>query len=156
MKKRKFIAVMLILLIMISGCAVKEDNYDREPVYGEAKSIIIMETGGEDGRDLVWQINEMDGKYYFSVDNMKYDRHLLQEITEEEYRSVMCINYEEYFEKNIRDNTVIMDDVYHHTIIEFENNKAFESDDYYMTKIIQLMYDIASKYDTCDFTDFYY
>ena len=80
----------------------------------------------------------------------------MQEITEDEYKSVTCIDFNEYFENNLRDNTVIMDNVYHHTKIDFVNDGTFESDDYYMTRIIQMMYDIASKYDTCDFSNFYY
>ncbi|MCQ2493603.1 MAG: hypothetical protein MJ104_03285 [Lachnospiraceae bacterium] len=154
----KITAILFVVLaIFLSGCSQQSDNYESKPVYGDAKSIMIKETGGEDGRNLVWQIKEEDGKYFFSVDNLKYDRHILQEITEEEYKSVTCIDYEEYFENYLRDNTlIIMDDVYHHTIIEFTNNITYEGDDYYMTKIINMMYDIACKYDTCDFTDFFY
>ena len=178
MKSNKFFALMIISCITLAGCTTpnsnhhedvnsvkdkslyqvvgKKDNDESKPQYSEAKSIMIEETGGEDGRNLVWQISENDGKYYISVDNLKYDRHIMQEITEDEYKSVTCIDFNEYFENNLRDNTVIMDDVYHHTIIDFANNVTLESDDYYMTRIIQMLYDIASKYDTCDFSNFYY
>lgn len=178
MKSNTFFVLMIISCITLAGCTTqnsnnheevnsvkdnslyqvveKKDNDDSKLQYSEAKSIVIVETGGEDGRDLVWQISENDGKYYISVDNMKYDRHIMQEITEDEYKSVTCIDFNEYFENNLRDNTVIMDNVYHHTKIDFVNDGTFESDDYYMTRIIQMMYDIASKYDTCDFSNFYY
>lgn len=157
MKKNIIVVVLLVCMCMISGCSVIKDGGETESKYGNAKTIKIEETGGIDGRNLVWQMYEKDGKYYFSADNLKFDKHFLQEITEVEYKSIMHINFDEYFAKYIRDNSVvIMDDIYYHTTIEFENHVTYEGDDYYMSEIINKMLTIASRYDTCDFTDFYF
>lgn len=157
MKKNIIVAVLLVCICMVSGCSVVKDGCELEPTYGNATSIKIEETGGIDGRNLVWQMYEKDGKYYFSADNLKFDKHILQEITEDEYKSIMHISYDRYFEKYKRDNSVvIMDDIYHHSTIEFKNHVTYEGDDYYMSEIINRMLAIASKYDTCDFTEFYY
>lgn len=155
--KNMFITVLLVCICLISGCSADNGGNENEHVYGNAMAVKIEESGGEDGRQLVWQMYERDGKYYFSADNLRFDRHILQEITEDEYRSVMSVDYDKYFEENIRNNEYdIADDVYHHTTIEFENQASFESDDYYMTKIINQMTDIAGRYDNCGLSGFYY
>lgn len=121
-----FIAV--ISCILLSGCKNNEKNDSAESMKNESEivSVSIHETGGEDGRNIEWKIYSQNDIHYLSYsDNNKTYGEPTQgvfEITEQEYETIMCLDYQKYIEdydesfwKNVADA------IYFQSIITYRN-----------------------------------
>jgi len=121
--------IALISCIILSECKNNEKNDSAESMQneGEIVSVSIHETGGEDGRDIEWKIySQNDIHYYLSYsDNNKTYSELTQgifEITEQEYQTIMCLDYQKYiddYDESFWEN--VSDAVYFQSIITYRN-----------------------------------
>ena len=101
----RLISVFIVVTscIILSGCKNYEKNDYSESMQNESEivSVSIHETGGEDGRNIEWKIYSQNDIYYLSYsDNKTYGEptQYLFEITEQEYKTIMCLDYQKYID----------------------------------------------------------
>lgn len=116
-------SIMMLFCIVTTGC----NNEQTETVYNEngaVTAISIKETGGEDGRDIDWNVYQEDDKYIFFYYDHKIsvDQPKVIEITEQEYQDVMSLDYAGYiaeYDESYWEG--VADAVYFQTTITYEN-----------------------------------
>lgn len=92
----------LISCVILSGCENNENNSEKDKEKKEHKEVVavtIHQTGGDGGVDIEWEVYSQNDLYYLSYsDNSTSRIKPLQytfEITEQEYKTIMSLDYEE-------------------------------------------------------------
>ena len=127
-----FIAV--ILCTILSGCKNTDKNGTSTSAQNESEvvSVSIHETGGEDGRDIEWNIYSDNDTYYLSCsDNRKTYGEPNQgifEITEQDYRSIMRLDYKKFIDEYDEDFWKnVADSIYFQSIITYKNGNELST-----------------------------
>ena len=153
-----FISILLSVIscIILSGCAnTNNDNYKNDSVRSvksdiEIVSINIHETGGEDGRNIEWNVYSQNDSFFLSYsDNKKTYGEPAQgifEITEQEYQTIMSLDYQKYideYDENFWKN--VADAVYFQSTITYKNGNA-EATNAIMTEATIKLQELLNEY----------
>ena len=93
-------------------------------------SLSIHETGGIMGMHDKWDIYESNGKFFVSKQDMRRETPpKIVEIPEQDYRSIMSIDYSEIINKDLRTlPRYISDDIYNYTFFSYADGTEAETD----------------------------
>lgn len=141
--------------IILSGCTViiKDDHAGSANNDSEIVSINIHETGGEDGRDIEWKVYSQDDKYLLSYSDHRKTygepSEGIFEITEQEYKNIMDLDYEKFideydesFWKNVADAICFQSTITYRNSYEKTTNASMTEA---TVKLTELLYEYKNK-----------
>lgn len=128
---KKIIFTVVSTALLLAGCEqVKKDNKISDPdskvqvnqaINKNVTEIEMYESGGEDGRVNNWQVFIDDnGKKLVVLKNMRTTDTQTYEITDEEYNSLMGIDFSKYIGKK-DDNEGVADAIYYNVVIRYDD-----------------------------------
>lgn len=160
--KQLIILITLLMGMVISGCSRADESSSQismpTNVQNENGSLIavnIHEQGGEDGRNIDWKVYQDNDKYFldYSGNGTKYFEYYYSlpdqntiEITEEEYNSIMSVNYDRLIgEYDKKEAESIADYVYFQSELSYENGYVRQAEANF-TEAAVIFTDLLIKY----------
>lgn len=150
------ILLAFISCIILSGCTnttndnVKNDSVSSVKSDSEIVSINIHETGGEDGRNIEWKVYSQNDSFFlsYSDNNKTYGEptQCIFEITEQEYRRIMSLDYQKYideYDESFWEN--VADAVYFQSTITYKNGDM-ETTNAIMTEATIKLQELSNEY----------
>lgn len=135
---KKIVIMFVSTALLFAGCGkVEEDNKISNPssevqfnqvIDKNITEIEMIESGGEDGRANNWQIFIDDnGKKLVVLKNMWTTDTQTYEISDEDYNSLMGIDFSEYIGKK-DDNEGVCDAIYYNVVIRYDDETEATSE----------------------------
>lgn len=162
---KKTVIMVVSTAFLFAGCGHVEEDNKRSDLSSEVQvdqvvnknvtEIEMHESGGEDGRANNWQVFIDDnGKKSVVLKNIWTNDTQTYEISDEDYNSLMGIDFSEYIGKK-DDNEGVADAIYYNVVIRYDDETEATSEasipDLW-NKLYQIVYDYTAKSPESDHT----
>ena len=167
--KQMIILIIILIGAVIFGCSRADESSSQssqsssqsstpptvQNENGRLIAVNIHEYGGYDGRDIDWKVYHDNDKYFldYSDNGTKYfeyyyslpDRNTI-EITEEEYNSIMYVNYDRLIGEYDKEEAESIDDyIYFQSELSYENGYVCSAEANF-TEVTLIFTDLLLKY----------
>lgn len=150
---KKIIAAAFMAILLLTGCGQIDEKYGTEQVANSQTTndhekivtrIRIAETGGEDGRDNVWDIFQIDGCNIVIRKDNRFCKTVTYPISDEDYQALVDIDFSSYIGKT-EDTEGIADLIYSNISIVYEDGTQNKIE-VNIPELWEKLYGIATEY----------